>query len=98
MKIIKPKYILNETVLNSIRKVWYNTPIFYVDPDSRTMFFVSHNITFYNGDTLVDEVVKGGKKIFDELSVPIFILILSILLLYGLFMGFINWVVRKKSK
>jgi len=93
---LEPKYYVNETVTNSIRKMWYNAPIFYGDPGSMEIFPSHAGKILYNGTIPNDVVEVTIKKFSDEVKNWIFLYFFFTLLLIGFFcIGY--WIVRKKS-
>ena len=99
---ILPKYDVDSDVLKSIKRVWYNTPIFLDDSD--TLFPVKHDSILFNGTSFLEEVVeKVDEKtahyvgIIKEVAFFISIVGIIFLICLVLFRGFIDWVVRKKS-
>lgn len=99
---ILPKYDVNVTVLDSIRMVWYNTPIFLYNAE--TLFPVVRGNVEFNGTSyveetidLVDERVNNATKGLQEFLFIFIIFIIIFLILYALFKSFLDWIVRKHS-
>jgi hypothetical protein len=98
---ILPKYDVNSTVLKSIRRMWYNTPIFLYDAE--TLFPVKHESILFNGTSLVEEILEEVKEkaepFIDDIKEFAFFCVMCIiafLIIYVLIRGAIDWVVRKK--
>ena len=101
-EMILPKYDVNSTVLKSIKRMWYNTPIFLYEAE--TLFPVERGTILFNKTSYVDEVIDKVNQtvgsIIEDFKEYIFIGVIGaivFLILYALYRGYIDWFVRRKS-
>lgn len=76
---IKPFYIVNESVSNQIKNMWFNTPIFYENPLTPGQIFqTQREQTLYQGKTSGDILInEATQSILDQ---PIFLLLIVFLI------------------
>lgn len=97
--LVAPFYLENETVKEAAKRFWYNLPIFNATEDEDQPIFLTRYFDVnYTGKTPTEELVQ---EVLGELEKHYFEIvkwILIIIIPYALLCGFINWIVRKKSK
>lgn len=99
---ILPKYDVNATVLKSIKCLWYNTP-FFLDP-SESLFPAERGVINFNKTSYLDESIKKvnetARTYFQKIENYVYyfiILVVIFLIVFPIYRGVIDWIVRKKS-
>ena len=94
MIFVKPRYVASGYIENSARKLWYNLPIFWGDPQKAAIFPVHYDSISYKGKIPSEEIDRTVKQLGKEVKSWIILYFFLTLLLIGFFcIGY--WIVRR---